>query len=175
MGQGYTVCSSAASTLEKVASASYTLSNGGVLVIKFDHSVPDNATLNINNKGAKPIYHMGTPIKSKVIIAGDIAVFMYNGTQYSLLTIDRHIIPPITIPASGWVSSGDVYTNKVIVAGLTTEIPIDVYLYNEANASDAEIDAYDSLITDINILDTKVTFTAKSKPTVDITVSLKRC
>ena len=45
--------------------------------------------MNINSKGAKAIYYQGAAIKAGVIKAGDTATFIYNGSQYHLLTIDR--------------------------------------------------------------------------------------
>lgn len=90
LGQGYATCSTAAATVAKTASlSSYTLSTGGIVSIRFTNSVPANATLNINSKGAKPIYYNNTAITDNVIQAGDTATFIYNGTQYHLLSNDR--------------------------------------------------------------------------------------
>lgn len=89
-GQGYTTCSTAEATVAKTASlSSYSLTTGGIVAVKFTYAVPASATLNVNSKGAKPIYYKGAAIKAGVIKAGDIATFMYNGSQYHLLAIDR--------------------------------------------------------------------------------------
>ena len=45
--------------------------------------------MNVNSKGAKAIYYRGSAITAGVIKAGDIATFIYNGSQYHLLTVDR--------------------------------------------------------------------------------------
>ena len=89
-GQGYASCSTAASTAAKTASlTSYALKTGGVVAVKFTYAVPASATLNIDSTGAKYIYHHGTYLKDGVINAGDVATFMYNGSTYTLLTVDR--------------------------------------------------------------------------------------
>lgn len=92
LGQGYGTCSTAASTIAKVVSlSSYALATNGIVAVKFTNSVPANATMNINSKGAKAIYYKGTAITANVIKAGDLAVFMYDGTQYHLIAIDSKI------------------------------------------------------------------------------------
>jgi hypothetical protein len=45
--------------------------------------------MNINSKGAKSIFYKGAKIVAGVIKAGDIATFIYDGTQYQLIAIDR--------------------------------------------------------------------------------------
>lgn len=89
LGQGYATCSTAASTKAKTASlSSYTLSTGGIVAVNFTYDVPAGATLNINSKGAKNIYHKGKAIEDGVIKAGDTATFIYS-TRYHLISIDR--------------------------------------------------------------------------------------
>lgn len=90
MGQGYATCNTAAGTIAKVASlSSYALTTGGIVAVKFTYGVVTNATLNINSKGAKQIYYRGNKIKSGIITAGDIATFVYDGTYYQLLSVDK--------------------------------------------------------------------------------------
>lgn len=89
LGQGYATCTTAAATAAKVGTLSgYTLATGGIVAVKFTNSVPAGATLNINSKGAKAIYHRGVAITAGIINAGDTATFIYNGSQYHLLTVD---------------------------------------------------------------------------------------
>lgn len=90
LGQGFGTCITDSDTIEKkVTLSSYSLTIGGIVVVKFTNSVPSNATLNINNRGAKPIYYKGSAIISDVIKTGDIATFIYDGSQYILLFTDR--------------------------------------------------------------------------------------
>ena len=88
LGQGYGTCETAAATVAKTAAlSSYALSTGGIVAIKFSNDVCANATLNVNSKGAKPIYYRGAAITDGVIKAGDIATFIYS-TNYHLISID---------------------------------------------------------------------------------------
>ena len=90
LGNGYATCSTAAATADKTATLSgYTLTANGTVAVKFTYDVPASATLNINSKGAKPIYYRGAAITADLIYAGDIAYFIYNGSQYCLITTDR--------------------------------------------------------------------------------------
>ena len=90
LGQGYGTCSTAEATVAKVVTLSrYSLVTGGIVAVKFTYAVPASATMNINSKGAKAIYYKGSAITARVIKAGDIATFIYNGSQYHLLTVDR--------------------------------------------------------------------------------------
>lgn len=90
LGNGYATCSTAAATVAKTATLSgYTLTANGTVAVKFTYDVPASATLNINSKGAKPIYYRGAAITAGVINAGDIGYFIYNGSQYCLITTDR--------------------------------------------------------------------------------------
>lgn len=90
LGNGYGTCTTSASTVAKVVTlSSYNLVTNGRVSVKFTYAVPASATLNINSKGAKPIYHRGTAIKDGVINAGDVATFVYNGSQYILISVDN--------------------------------------------------------------------------------------
>lgn len=89
LGHGYGTCATDANTLAKVVTLSnYILATGGYVAVKFDHAVQANATMNINSKGAKNIYYKGAKIVDAIIEAGDIAVFIYDGSYYQLLTVD---------------------------------------------------------------------------------------
>lgn len=90
LGFGYGTCTTAETDVAKVATLSgYNLVTNGVVSIKFSNNVPASATLNINNRGAKPIYQKGAAIDDGIIRAGDTATFIYNGSQYHLISVDR--------------------------------------------------------------------------------------
>lgn len=90
LGQGYGTCATAAATAAKAVTLSnYVLATGGIVAVKFTYDVPASATLNVNSKGAKAIYNKGAAITAGIILAGDLAVFMYDGTRYHLIAIDR--------------------------------------------------------------------------------------
>ena len=92
-GHGWGTCGTAASsTIKQVSlSSGYLMSNGGIVVVQFLYDVPAGAALNVNSQGTKYIRHEGGQIKDGVIKAGDTATFMYNGTNYILLSVARSI------------------------------------------------------------------------------------
>lgn len=90
LGFGYGVCSTAYITPSKAVSITgYTLTRNGIVSVTFENAVPSSAALNVNNEGAKPIYHRGAAIMNNVIFAGDTATFIYDGTKYNLIALDR--------------------------------------------------------------------------------------
>lgn len=90
LGFGYGVCSTAYITPAKVVSITdYALTRNGIVSVTFENAVPSSATLNVNSEGAKPIYHRGAAIANNVIFAGDTATFIYDGTNYNLIALDR--------------------------------------------------------------------------------------
>lgn len=122
LGHGYATCSTAAATTAKVGTlSSYALTAGGIVAVKFTNAVPANATLNINSKGAKNMFFRGAKITAGVIKAGDIATFIYDGTQYQLLSVDR------------W--QNDVTALQNTMGGLTLGIHTDGLIYLFANGS----------------------------------------
>ena len=99
LGQGYGTCSTAQATAEKaVTLADYALVKGGIVAVKFTNALCASATLNINTKGAKPVYINGAAVTSTnaaTVAAGDTAYFMYDGTAYHLMGTDRAATNPI--------------------------------------------------------------------------------
>lgn len=105
LGQGYTTCTTAAATTAKTASlSSYSLATGGIVSVKFSYDVPAGATLNINSKGAKAIYHRGAAITAGVIKAGDTATFIYS-SRYHLISIDKDFYSKTEVDAKEFVTS----------------------------------------------------------------------
>lgn len=93
LGNGYGTCSTAEATAAKTATlADYVLIKNGFVAIKFTYGLCASATLNINSKGAKPIYIRGaavTATTAKEVLANDIAYFIYDGSNYQFLGTDR--------------------------------------------------------------------------------------
>jgi hypothetical protein len=106
LGQGYGTCTTPEATAAKTVSlTNYELVTNGIIAVKFTYGLCESATLNVNSKGAKPIYIQGAAVSSttaKEVLAGDIALFMYDGTQYQFLCSDRLSKDAITgLSASG--------------------------------------------------------------------------
>lgn len=82
---GYYVCDTSANTAAKtIAATGYALTKGGNIRIKMtnDNTV-NNATLNINSTGAKPLFYEGARASStNTWIADDILEIYYDGTNY---------------------------------------------------------------------------------------------
>ena len=102
LGNGKGSCTPASDSTElSVTLSGYALTTGGRVTVLFLGDVPANATLNINDKGAKAITAKGAngiaTITEGVIKNGDTATFIYDGTFYQLLSIDR--ISLIDVPA----------------------------------------------------------------------------
>lgn len=99
LGQGYGTCATEAATAAKIVSMSdYALTTGGIVTVKFTNALCTSATMNINGKGAKPIYIKGAAVTANnaaTVSAGDTAYFMYDGTAYHLLGTDRAATNPI--------------------------------------------------------------------------------
>lgn len=123
LGFGYGTCSTAEATAAKVAAlASYVLVKNGMVSVKFSHAVPANSTLNINSKGAKNIFYRGAKIAAGVINAGDIATFVYDGTQYQLISVDANYARKTDLPAIDTALSAtsiNPVQNKIINTALT--------------------------------------------------------
>ena len=91
LGQGYGTCTTAAGTAAKtVTLSSYALTVGGVVAVKFSKGVTvENPTLNVNSKGAKPIFWHGAALTDTTYIkANDVVTFIYDGTNYHIISKD---------------------------------------------------------------------------------------
>lgn len=92
-GQGYGLCSTSTTgaTAKDVTLANYNLQAGGIVAVKFQYNnTATSMTLNINNKGPISVLYRGSStIDATLINAGDIATFIYDGTNYQLISVDR--------------------------------------------------------------------------------------
>lgn len=99
LGQGYAIQNNGSESDTVTATlSSYALTTGGTVVVKFIFDVPcvSGPTLNINAKGAKAIYHNGSPLKPGIIKSGDLATFIYS-TNYYLISLDRDFNDPVNV------------------------------------------------------------------------------
>lgn len=99
LGQGYAIQNNGSESDTVTATlSSYALTTGGIVAVKFIFDVPcvSNPTLNVNAKGAKAIYHNGSPLKPGIIKSGDLATFIYS-TNYYLISLDRDFNDPVNV------------------------------------------------------------------------------
>jgi hypothetical protein len=93
LGSGYGTCTTAEATAAKVVTLTdYELVKNGIVAVKFSYNLCASATLNINGKGAKPVYVGGAAVTAtncKSVQAGDTGYFIYDGTAYHFLGTDR--------------------------------------------------------------------------------------
>lgn len=87
LGHGYGVCETSEGTGYEVAIDDFILKLGGIIVVKFDNDVPAEATLNISETGAKPIYCFGAAVTTGFIKANDTVTFIYDGTNYQVISV----------------------------------------------------------------------------------------
>ena len=118
-GLGLAVCNTAADTAAKTATlANYVLTEGAPVSVTFTYAnTASNATLNLNGTGAKPIFYKGSAIGNDIIVAGDTATFIYDGTNYKITNIDT-----LAGPGSGTVKS--VAASDGLKTDLTGNDPI---------------------------------------------------
>ena len=99
----YATCNTSAATAAKVATitpnGNFSLETGARITVKFTvANTALNATLNVNNTGAKAIYYNGTAIPACYLKANHVYEFIYNGNQYDLISeIDNNTM---TLPVN---------------------------------------------------------------------------
>ncbi len=136
LGQGYGTCTTAEATVAKIVTLSgYALVVGGIVSVKFTYAVPASATLNINSRGAKDIYRHGSAITAGIIKAGDTATFIYNGSQYHLISIDRDDNTDTKNTTGATNATGKMYLvgAKTQAAAVQTYTQSEVYIDENGN------------------------------------------
>lgn len=120
LGNGYGTCATAAATTAKVVTlSSYSLVINGFVSVKFTYDVPASATLNINSKGAKSIKYKGENISANIIKGGDTATFVYDGTNYHLIAIDKQAVEIPTAAEVGAVPTSRTVNGKALSSDIS--------------------------------------------------------
>lgn len=175
LGNGYGTCSTAAATVAKVVTLdSYALVTHGTVSVKFTYDVPASATMNINSKGAKNIYYNGAAITAGVIKAGDIATFIYDGTQYQLIGIDKVPVNYTATITTTWSGSAAPYSQAITVTGITAnDNPIVDVTMSGTYATDKTRETEFGKIYRIVTAANKITVYAHEKTTASLPIQLQ--
>lgn len=82
-------CSTAGGTAAKVTNTvppSFSLTAGAKIIVKFTYAISaENATLQVGETAAKPIYYRGAALPAGIVKAGDRLLLSYNGTQWDVI------------------------------------------------------------------------------------------
>ena len=111
--QGRGTCTTPSSTNTKTVSMEgVTIKAGSVFAVYFSYNVRPNAKMKINNSvQANPIYHRNAPIGDNQIRGGDTATFIFDGSYYHLLAVDRPILNQLSSDGNnhGLVDNAAIY------------------------------------------------------------------
>lgn len=107
LGQAYGVSSDNKNSAARTSSISgFRLKEGGIVAIKFTTDIDiTNPSLNISSTGSKPIYYRGSALPRGTVSAEDTVTFIYDGTYYHVISIDKNDIVDIS---DGTANDGEV-------------------------------------------------------------------
>ena len=90
LGCGIGVCNTDATTAAKVVTlANFIMLKNMSVSIRFTKAINvDNATLNINNQGAKPLFIGGAALQGGLVKAGCTITVIYDGTNWNITCIE---------------------------------------------------------------------------------------
>lgn len=101
VGDAFTVCTNFInSSVISLNIPNFKYSTGGILNILFqqqgvgqEDGIGANALLNINFLGARQILYRNLPIEENLIMPDDLVTFVYSGTAFHIINIDRNTLP----------------------------------------------------------------------------------
>ena len=90
VGLGLGVCATDATTAAKLATlANFIMLKNMPVSVRFTKAINvDNATLNINNQGAKPLFIGGASLQGGLVKAGCTITVVYDGTNWNIICIE---------------------------------------------------------------------------------------
>lgn len=106
LGQAYGVSSNNSNATRTSSISGFKLKRGGIVAIKFTTDIDiTNPDLNISSTGSKPIYYRGSALPRGTVNAGDTVTFIYDGTYYHVISIDKDDIVDVS---DGTANDGEV-------------------------------------------------------------------
>ena len=82
--------------------------------------------MNINSKGAKNIFYKGANITAGIIKAGNIATFVYDGTQYQLVGIDT-VVTQVKVGTTAYDPSSGIISLPAYPTSLPASNTVSTY------------------------------------------------
>lgn len=83
------ICSTASATAAKVTNTtppSFSLVSGAKIIVKFTYGISvANATLQVGETAAKPIYFRGVPLEANIVKSATHLLLSYDGTAYNII------------------------------------------------------------------------------------------
>lgn len=123
------ICSTAGATAAKVTNTvppSFSLVNKAKILVKFTYGINvANATLQVGENAAKPIYYRGAALEPGLVKAGDSLLLRYNGTQWDVVgVLDQDLSGKADVSSTVSNVSYDSATGKLrqTINGQTTDI-----------------------------------------------------
>jgi len=108
--QGIGTCTTGYGTQQKqVTMSGVTINKGSVFAVRFANPVSAGATMKVNQQAAKAIKHRNVDITTGQILGRDTATFIYDGSYYHLLAVDRPIDTTPTAGSHNMVESDGIY------------------------------------------------------------------
>lgn len=173
LGSGYAVQNNTSTSAITAIMSQYELKEGGFVAVKFTRNVILAATLNINVKGAKPIYYNDKVIQTGVITANSYATFVYANGRYNLLNLtvprsnDYNMVGP-TIDTNtntatytlngygyydinGWSNNNITTVNINLLSSNGTE-PVHTIMFNPDNVDMSRITNFYISYEDENVI-----------------------
>lgn len=113
-----------------VGASDFTLTSNRIICVKYTYGISvANPTMQINglpsgignqaSLGAQILWH-GQNLPADKILAGDMVTYVFDGTSFNVVSIDRKIDPTPTSGSGNFVTSGGVY-DAIEAAALTWE------------------------------------------------------
>ena len=89
VGLGYGTSSDNANVQARTATlANFIMLKNMPVSIRFTTAISaDNATLNINSQGAKPLFIQGAALQAGVVKVGDVVTLIYDGTNWNIVDV----------------------------------------------------------------------------------------
>ena len=128
----------------------------------------DNATMSINDNPSKPVYYKGSPITKGVINKGDTATFIYDGSYYHLIAIDRSCEKPLIVSSELTLTSSEWSDNTQ-----TVSVNVDTSRRNVIDVTPSSLASWNSCgVYASSESSTGITFKCDSVPSVDLTFNI---